>query len=111
MCLNWEQIRFPTQVLLPGLLHPISQARQVFLPRVAGIVDDASQKITSTSPSINVLLPTYETVFLNVDDWMYPVLGKSVTIQWSPSNASTISIQVTSGMVPDASNSVYIASR
>jgi hypothetical protein len=56
------------------------------------IIDDASQQVTSTSPSINLLLPSYETVLLNVNEWMYPVVGKPVTIQWSPSNATSISI-------------------
>jgi hypothetical protein len=75
------------------------------------IIDDANQKVTSTSPTVNVLLPSYETAFLNVNEWMYPIVGKPVTVQWSPSNATTISIQVTSGMVPSAPNSVYIASK
>jgi hypothetical protein len=106
--LTGEQIAFPTWAPLRGLPRPFSRARQA-LSRLAGqytreIIDDAGQKVTSISPSINVLLPSCESVFFNVNQCV-------VTIQWSPSNASTTSIQVTPGMLPDSSNNVYIASR
>ena len=45
------------------------------------IIDDASQRVTSTSPSVNVLLSSYETVFLNVNEWIYAVVEKPVNIQ------------------------------
>jgi hypothetical protein len=56
--------------------------------------------------------PTGENQFINQAQWIYPVVGTQMKVQWSPSTASTISLQLTYyAYVPDDTNSFWLTSK
>jgi len=71
-----------------------------------------SGSASTISPNIDILSSYFPTDFVNISSWSYPTLGQPTTIEWSPSNESSISIQLEfgAGDVPGPSNTIIIAS-
>lgn len=69
--------------------------------------------VACTTFSSSAPQPTGSNRFINKNAWIYPVVGKSVTIQWNPSSdPATVSLQLTfHGYVPNDSNSIWITSK